>query len=134
MRILIVEDEQTNRMILDRILTSYGEVTLCEDGQEALDAFTKAHSDGYPYDLVCMDFMLPNMDGRDTVARIRDMESSMGIAMPNKVKILMITGLSSLESEYGDISSLSDAVLQKPFKKSEVEEIVERMGFAKKGS
>jgi two-component system chemotaxis response regulator CheY len=129
MKIMIVEDEPTSMMIMQKILSPYGEVFVCEDGAQALGAFMKAHDEGRPFDLICMDFMMPEMDGRDTLLKIREHENGLKTASRRRVKVAMITGLSTIESEYNDIATLSDAVIQKPVRRSELEATLERFGF-----
>jgi DNA-binding response OmpR family regulator len=92
-RILIVDDVEDNRIVLQRQLQRSGfETTLCEDGIAAL-----AEVSANPPDLVILDWMMPNLSGLDTLKAIRehfdgnrlpvimctarDEESSIGVAM-----------------------------------------------------
>jgi DNA-binding response OmpR family regulator len=92
-RILIVDDVEDNRIVLQRQLQRSGfETTLCEDGIAAL-----AEVSANPPDLVILDWMMPNLSGLDTLKGIRehfdgnqlpvimctarDEESSIGVAM-----------------------------------------------------
>jgi DNA-binding response OmpR family regulator len=92
-RILIVDDVEDNRVVLQRQLQRSGfETTLCEDGIAAL-----AEVSSNPPDLVILDWMMPNLSGLDTLKGIRehydanqlpvimctarDEESSIGVAM-----------------------------------------------------
>ncbi len=64
LRVLAVDDNQTNRRLLKEILGSWGfEVTLACDGVEALNALKTAATDASPYGLVIADGKMPNMDG-----------------------------------------------------------------------
>jgi len=68
MRILAVDDNETNRKILREQLKSWGcEVTLACSGDEAI----KQLADGKQFDVVLMDMHMPQMDGEQTVAKIR---------------------------------------------------------------
>ena len=44
------------------------------DGMEAVDAFMMALEEGNPYDLVCLDIMMPVMDGYQALVGIRNLE------------------------------------------------------------
>jgi len=93
MRILVVEDDFTSRKILQKILGPYGEVDIAVNGVEALQAFTASLNDANPYDLICMDIMMPEMDGQTALKKIRAMEKDRGIPPAKEVKIIMTTAL-----------------------------------------
>jgi hypothetical protein len=61
--ILVVEDELTSRELLKVILEPYGTIQTVADGIEAMKAFNLALAK-QPYDLICLDIMLPKMDGQ----------------------------------------------------------------------
>ncbi|MCH5374659.1 MAG: response regulator, partial [Planctomycetes bacterium] len=62
--ILVVDDNATNRRILQEQLTSWGmKPTVVEGGAEALVAMRQAHQDGEPFAIVLLDNMMPEMDG-----------------------------------------------------------------------
>jgi two-component system chemotaxis response regulator CheY len=93
MRILIVEDEFTSRKLLTALLSDFGECDTASDGVECVDAFRKALDEGRPYDLICMDIMMPNKDGHQALKDIRAMEQSAGVAAADEAKVIMITAL-----------------------------------------
>lgn len=81
MKTLIVEDDFTSRLLLQTFLNPYGESHVAVDGIEAIEAFMLACAEKYPYDLVCLDIMMPRMDGHEVLKRIRGMEES-GVSVP----------------------------------------------------
>lgn len=91
MRALIVEDDFTSRMILRGFLSPYGECDIVIDGNEAIQAVKMAWDENKPYDLICMDIMLPNIDGQAAIEKIREMEEQMRIRQNNKAIIIMTT-------------------------------------------
>ena len=93
MRVLVVEDDFTSRRILQKILVPYGEVDIAVNGLEAVEAFAQALHDGHCYDLVCMDIMMPEMDGQAALKRIRALEKDRGIPPASEAKIIMTTAL-----------------------------------------
>lgn len=93
MRILIVEDEFTSRKLLTALLSDFGDCDTASDGVECVDAFRKAFAEGRPYDLVCMDIMMPNKDGHQALKDIRAMEQESGVTAADEAKVIMITAL-----------------------------------------
>ena len=70
--VLIVDDNATNRRILDEQLTSWGmRPTVVDGGQTALDSLYKAVDDGVPFPLVLLDAHMPSMDGFTVVEHIK---------------------------------------------------------------
>ena len=93
MKVLIVEDDFISRKILKEILTPYGECDIAIDGREAITAFRMAYEEGACYDLICMDVIMPNMDGQQALKVIRTFEKQSGVCETDEVKIFMITAL-----------------------------------------
>ena len=93
MRILIVEDEFTSRKLLTALLSDFGRCDTASDGVKCVDMFREALSVDDPYDLVCMDIMMPNKDGHQALKEIRSIEHEMGIKPQNEAKVIMVTAL-----------------------------------------
>ncbi|AJE02930.1 response regulator [Geobacter pickeringii] len=93
MKTLIVEDDFISRKIMKELLAPLGETDIAIDGAEAIQAFRIAHEERRPYDLICMDIMMPNMDGHEALAQIREYEKERGIAAATEAKVIMTTAL-----------------------------------------
>ena len=94
MKILIAEDDFASRKFMLRFLSQYGECDITVDGMEAVDAFAMALESNEPYDLVCLDIMMPALDGYQALKGIRDLEKEKGIPEEKQAKIIMTTALS----------------------------------------
>lgn len=93
MKILLAEDDFATRKFMAEFLSKYGECDVTVDGMEAVDAFMMALEDESPYDLVCLDIMMPVMDGYQALMGIRNLEKERGIAPEDGVKVIMATAL-----------------------------------------
>ena len=65
MKALIVDDDFVSRLLLQKVLMAYGEAHIAVNGKEAVEAFTAALRLGSSYDVICLDIMMPEMDGQD---------------------------------------------------------------------
>jgi len=114
MRTLIVEDDFTSRLLLQTFLARYGDCHVAVNGKEAVEAFRMAIDRGQTYHLICMDIMMPEMDGRTAVKEIRALEEAAGTLSSSGVKIVMITALDDVKNVVESFKSLCDAYLFKP--------------------
>jgi len=74
-------------------LSKYGECDVTVDGMEAVDAFMMALEAEEPYDLVCLDIMMPVMDGYQALMGIRNLEKERNITPDKAAKVIMATAL-----------------------------------------
>jgi len=114
MRTLIVEDDFTSRLLLQSLLSRYGECHIAVNGREAVDTFRRAWESGQPYDLICMDIMMPEMDGQSAVREIRACEEARGMLSTQGVKIIMTTALDDVKNVVESFKLLCDAYVFKP--------------------
>ena len=89
MKTLIVEDDFTSRLLLQTFLSRYGDCHVAVNGWEAAEAVRSALDGGERYDLICMDLMMPEMNGRDAVKQIRALEAARSISPTSGVKTFM---------------------------------------------
>ncbi len=109
-RILIVDDEELNRDLLQAMIESLGyEVETASDGVEAL---AKMRID---IDLVLMDVMMPDMDGFETTRRIRKDYNE------NQLPIVMVTALKEKEDHLRAVKAGANDFISKPVDKIELE-------------
>lgn len=120
MKILITEDDFTSRTILQSILDPYGDCHIAADGIEAIEAFMVAWAEGHRYDLVCLDIMMPRMDGQEVLNRIRTMEESEGINAGEGVKIIMTTALGDKNNVLTAYNEQCDAYVVKPINRDKL--------------
>ncbi len=93
MRVLIAEDDFASRKYMLRMLSQYGNCDVTVDGEEAVEAFSLALEDNEPYDLVCLDIMMPVKDGYEVLAQIRQIEKMFHVTEEKKTKVIMTSAL-----------------------------------------
>ena len=94
MKILIADDDSLICRVLKEMLEPLGECDVVNDGREAVQAFRLAWQDNSPYDLLCLDIMMPEMDGHEALQEIRKIEEKMSINLTaDEVKVMMVSAL-----------------------------------------
>jgi two-component system chemotaxis response regulator CheY len=129
MRALIVEDNPTNQKLLIKMLAPLGDCSTADDGREGVEAFQAALAEKKPYDLICLDVMMPHMDGHETLIEIRRIERENKIQHDQGAKVIMITAVQSPSSIKEAQSSGSNGYLLKPIRKITLFEELERLGL-----
>lgn len=129
MRILIAEDDFASRKFLFKFLSTYGDCDITIDGIEAIDAFMLALDEDNPYDLVCLDIMMPRLDGKKTLNAIRDIERQRCIEKDKRVKIIMTTALNDTENVYSAFDSGCEAYAPKPINTKRFKEVLVKLGL-----
>jgi len=113
-RVLLVEDDFATRLLLQTFLSRYGECHVAVNGKEAVAAFRAASDCGQPYRLVCMDVLLPEMNGREAIGQIRAIEEASGVFSNSGAKIIMITNVHDIKEVSRCFRQLCDVYLTKP--------------------
>lgn len=93
MKTLVVEDEFINRSYMIQLLAQYGSCDSAVNGREALEAVKLALEENDPYQLICLDIMMPEIDGQEALRQIREFEGNMGIHGLDGARIIMTTCL-----------------------------------------
>lgn len=109
-RILVVDDNEANRLLAQDTLESEGyDVELCEGGEQALAAFDRAAPD-----CVVLDVRMPGLDGIETCARLRARPA--GASTP----IIFLTALRDVDTFESALAAGGDDFLTKPVQPAEL--------------
>ena len=120
MKCLIAEDDLVARTSLETILSEVSECLATVNGQEAVAAFKTALDQGEPYDLLCLDIMMPEMDGHQVLKAVREMEEADGIDALSGVKVIMITSIHDPNHVLGAFRAGCEAYIVKPVDKAKL--------------
>ncbi len=126
MKILLAEDDFVTRKFMTEFLSKYGECDVTVDGMEAVDAFMMALEDEEPYDLVCLDIMMPTMDGYQALMGIRNLEKERNITGDKQTKIIMTTALNEEKNVKMAFELGCTVYSGKPIDKEKFEQVLKR--------
>jgi two-component system sensor histidine kinase/response regulator len=92
-RVLVVDDNESARMILAHMSTAFGlQVDVTDNGGSAVALSVQAQEQGHPYDMILLDWMMPELDGFATVQRL---QAQTGVVLP---KVVMVTAYGRSEA------------------------------------
>ncbi len=117
LRVLLAEDNPVNQLLATRLLEKRGHrVVVAANGREALAALEKES-----YDLVLMDVQMPEMDGFEATAAIREKEKGSGIHQP----VIALTAHAMKGDRERCLAGGMDGYLSKPIRLQELDELLE---------
>ncbi|EPR44139.1 response regulator receiver protein [Desulfovibrio sp. X2] len=130
-RFLVVDDSSSARRFLQGILTPLGECDMAASGMEAVLSVARAMEDGWRYDAIFMDIMMPEVDGLTACRKIREMEAAAGLDFCDISRIVVISCLSDsghvLDAQF---ESGADVYLTKPVEVGAVQEVLRNLGLS----
>lgn len=117
MKTLIVDDDFVCRLLLQELLKNYGPCHTAVNGRETVEAVRMALDGAEPYNLICLDIMMPEMDGQQALKEIRELESQQGRVAKLGARILMTTALHDKDNIMQSFRAQCDGYLVKPIDK-----------------
>ncbi len=113
-RVLLAEDNPTTQNLISILLQQMGiELTIVDNGQEAVDFLSNEK-----VDLILMDCQMPQLDGFEATSQLR----ALGVSTP----IVALTAYARAEDEQECLAAGMDDFLSKPFRQSELKDILVR--------
>lgn len=129
LKILIVEDDFYTRRLMQRFLAPYGEVDIAVNGEEALEAYKVSLNEEFSYDLICLDILMPVMDGQETLKNIREVEEERGIYGSDGAKIIMVTVLDDNKNILRAFRTGCEGYITKPVDKMKLITKIRELGL-----
>lgn len=125
-KVLIAEDSTLQAEMLEFMLQKMGitDISKAADGLSAMEQFEYALNSRSPYTLVFLDIVMPEMDGQETLKRMREMEKANGV---QRSVIIMTTALTS-PTDMMDALLVgdSDDYIVKPVEKEQLQTMLEK--------
>jgi two-component system chemotaxis response regulator CheY len=128
-RVLVVEDDFTCRLVLQKFLAPFGESHVAVDGEEALAAVRLALEAQEPYQLICLDIMMPKLDGQATLHALRQIEETHGVPLGKGAKVVMTTCLKDNRNIMEAFRGQCDGYVIKPIARAKLLEQLVRLGL-----
>ena len=127
LRTLAVEDDFISRTLVSKMLSRYGQCDVAIDGYEGIAGFLLALENCEPYDLVCVDIMMPQLDGRSLLRLIRGLEQDFGVEAGQGAKVIMTTALNDSKNVVGSFNEGCEGYLVKPLNKEKLQELLTKL-------
>ena len=126
---LIAEDDYISGVLLSKVVQKWGSARIVRNGKQAIEAVSTALENQEPYDLICLDVMMPEMDGHQALSEIRALEAAMGFTEANRAKIVMTSASDHYETVMAAIKGQCDYFLCKPVRQEKLEEVLRKLAL-----
>lgn len=127
MKILIAEDDLTSRVFMKKYLSNHGHCDVVMNGMEAIDLVMNAIEMAQPYDLICLDVMMPKVDGLKALKTIREIEEKHLKPDRRPAKVIMVTALNDKETVEEAYRYGCEAYAWKPIEIDKFDEMLKKL-------
>ena len=117
MHVLIVDDADMSRKFIMAMLPSGCSYIEAKDGLEALTVFKAAQCSSAPFNLVLMDIIMPEMDGKTALIKMREFEQQQGLT---RTPIYMVSASEMID----EVADKTDGLLRKPAGRQQLADII----------
>jgi two-component system chemotaxis response regulator CheY len=126
-KVLIVEDDLSSSVYLEKMLPEGTESVRAADGEQALTLFAESLKSGARFDIVFVDLLLPKLDGHEVLLSIREFEEESAIKEADSTPLVVVTSVDCQDSlSFAKVAGCVD-YLQKPIAKKAVNDVLERI-------
>jgi len=126
---LLLDDDPSVLRLLENHLGTGFQCSTASRGQEAINAARGMLDQGKRFDLMLLDIGLPDMDGRQVLAQIRELEKSYGVTSMQRAKTIMITAADTPQDKLKAYREACGGYITKPFDKSQLLQMIEAVGL-----
>jgi two-component system, chemotaxis family, chemotaxis protein CheY len=116
MKVLIAEDDLMCASILLEFLQPFGKCEIATTGKQAIEMFKMALDRKDPYDLICLDILLPELNGHQVREQISNIEKNSYIPYDKGAKIFITSALEDYSNVIQAFQSQCEAYFVKPLK------------------
>lgn len=127
MKILIAEDDYVNRRFLFKFFSQYGDCDMVVNGEEAVKAFMFALDEEDPYDIICLDIMMPKLDGLKALKMISSIEKDREVNNEKAAKKFVITALDNVKDVQKAFELGCEVYVTKPINTEKLIEVMKKL-------
>lgn len=127
MKILIAEDDYVNRRFLFKFFSQYGDCDMVVNGEEAVTAFMFSLEEDEPYDVICLDIMMPKLDGLKALKMISSIEKDNRISQDKLSKKFVITALDNVRDVEKAFELGCEVYATKPINTAKLIEVMKKL-------
>jgi two-component system, chemotaxis family, chemotaxis protein CheY len=127
MKILIAEDDYVNRRFLFKFFSQYGDCDMVVNGEEAVSAVMFSLEEDEPYDLICLDIMMPKLDGLKSLKMISSIENDSSINKDKLSKKFVITALDNAKDVQKAFELGCEVYVTKPINTAKLIEVMKKL-------
>lgn len=102
------------------MIQPYSKSDFAHTGAAAIEKYTKAFTKGHPYDLICLDLLIPEMDGFEVLRSVRHFENEFNLDNTNRTKIVVISTFNDRKTVSKARKAGCDGYIAKPFRQEKV--------------
>jgi len=114
MKTLVVDDDLVSRRLMRTLVSAFSDCEVAVNGRDGLQVFEESHRAGKPFDLLCLDVMMPEMDGYELLAAVRAFEERNGIPADRGAKVVIMTAVEDPRIISGAYVAGCQAFVRKP--------------------
>jgi len=127
MKILIAEDDYVNRRFLFKFFSQYGDCDMVVNGEEAVKAVMFALDEEDPYDLICLDIMMPKLDGLKALKMLSSIEIDREVNNERASKKFVITALDNAKDVQKAFELGCEVYVTKPINTEKLIEVMKKL-------
>jgi two-component system chemotaxis response regulator CheY len=129
MRSLIADDNSVNRIVLKKMLEKHGPCDEVTNGREVLAALEAAWRQDRPYDLLCLDIMMPELNGQEVLRAIRKREAERGLPPSGGIKVIVTSVLDDARTIQQAFRDHCEAYMIKPVSRAALDGNLRKLGL-----
>lgn len=130
MKILLAEDDRLSRDFLEGFMKIYGDCDSAADGMEAIDNVLESMKMHEPYGLLCLDLMLPKVDGLKVLEIVRRLEEQYHVPAAERMRVIIMTAIADVNVIDQAFKLGCDAYASKPIDTEKIQKVMADLGLA----